>query len=88
MPWNSNFRRRMGQEFWKLYRDLAAGIEFLLPANLPLPKFWRRDRAKAGLTYLIHQVIAERCAHPQEHGDFLQVFIDRIIQTAALPQKR
>jgi sterol 14-demethylase len=71
-----DFRRRMGQEFWSLYRDLAAGIEFLLPTNLPLPKFRRRDRAKVRLTRLIHQVVAERRLHSQEHEDFLQVFID------------
>jgi sterol 14-demethylase len=72
----TDFRRRMGQEFWSLYRDLAGGIEFVLPANLPLPKFRRRDRAKARLTTLIRQVIADRRANPEEHADFLQVFID------------
>jgi sterol 14-demethylase len=72
----TDFRRRMGREFWSLYRDLAAGIEFVLPTNLPLPKFRRRDKAKARLTFLIRQVIAERRTHPGEHDDFLQVFID------------
>ncbi len=71
-----DFRRSMGQEFWSLYRDLAAGIEFMLPANLPLPRFRRRDRAREKLTSIIRQVIAERRLHPQEHEDFLQVFID------------
>jgi sterol 14alpha-demethylase len=71
-----DFRRRLGSEFAQLYRQLGAGIEFLLPTNLPLPRFKRRDQAKAALEEMIKGVIAERRANPQEHTDFLQTFID------------
>jgi sterol 14-demethylase len=73
----------MGQEirqrmtyFRPLYEDLARGMEFVLPPNLPLPRFWRRDRARQKLIELIRPVIAERQAHPERYNDFLQVLIE------------
>lgn len=71
-----DFRRQLGDEFAFLYRQLGEGIEFLLPSNLPLPRFRRRDRAKAKLEAMIGEVIADRRAHPQAHDDFLQSFIE------------
>ncbi len=69
------FRHRMGDLFWRLYRDLAAGIEFMLPPNLPLPRFIRRDRARRKLESIVRQVIAERRASQETHQDFLQTFL-------------
>jgi sterol 14-demethylase len=71
-----DFRRKMGAEFAALYRELAQGIEFLLPTNLPLPRFRRRDRAKAKLEAMVGKLIAERRADPQPHDDFLQAFLE------------
>lgn len=70
-----DFRMRLGDHFAALYRDLALGIEFLLPTNLPLPRFIRRDRAKRKLEALIDGLIAERRADPEPHNDFLDVFL-------------
>jgi sterol 14alpha-demethylase len=80
-----DFRRRLGSEFAQLYRQLGEGIEFLLPTNLPLPRFKRRDRAKAKLEEMIHAVIAERRGEPGTHQDFLQVFIDSRYSDGSLP---
>lgn len=54
----TGFRDRAGEDFWQLYRDLAAGMEILLPPNLPLPKFFRRDRARAKLFALLRPEVA------------------------------
>jgi sterol 14-demethylase len=70
------FRDQLGDRFADLYRDLAAGIEYLLPTNLPLPRFIRRDRARAKLEAMVEQTITERRADPDRYDDFLQVFID------------
>lgn len=64
-------RQRM-DEFLPLYHDLANGMEFVLPPNLPLPRFRRRDRARVLLIHLIKPLIAARQAHPTDHDDFLQ----------------
>jgi sterol 14-demethylase len=67
-------RSNMG-EFLPLYEDLARGMEFVLPPNLPLPRFIRRDRARVRLGELIRPAIEERRAHPDEYGDFLETIV-------------
>lgn len=70
----SEIRRRMG-EFLPLYLDLARGMDFFLPPNLPLPRFRRRDRARQKLMELIQPVIQERKASPERYDDFLQMIV-------------
>lgn len=72
----SDFRQRMGSEFWSLYRDVVNGIDFLLPPFLPLPRFRRRDRARRTLHSKIRAMIAERRNHPNGHNDFLQTLAE------------
>ena len=63
-------------EFRPLLVDLARGMEFVLPPNLPLPKFFRRDRARRLLTEMLRPVLAERRRDPGTHTDFLQTLAD------------
>jgi sterol 14-demethylase len=70
------FRRRMGEDFWPLYRDVVGGLDFVLPPNLPLPRFRRRDRARRILHERIRSLVLERRAHANGHGDFLQTLAD------------
>ncbi|MBX3064888.1 MAG: cytochrome P450 [Anaerolineae bacterium] len=68
------FHDRMGQEFWALYADIGKALDPVLPPNLPLPKFQRRDRAKAKMHEILKPLIAERRASPDQHDDMLQVY--------------
>jgi sterol 14-demethylase len=70
------FRRRLGDEFWALYRDVAGGMEFVLPTNLPLPRFRRRDRAKERLLKMLRPMIAERRRARNGHHDFIQALAE------------
>ena len=70
------FRETAGREFWDLYLQLASGLDPLLPPNLPLPKFRRRDAAKIRLRAILTPIIAERHAHPEKYDDFLQDFVN------------
>lgn len=63
-------------DFLPLYEDLARGMEFVLPPNLPLPRFRRRDRARAELIRMIGPIIEERKARPDRHRDFFQTIIE------------
>lgn len=63
-------------EFRPLLTDLARGMEFILPPDLPLPKFRRRDRAKRRLAEMLRPVLAERRRSPGGHDDFLQTLVD------------
>lgn len=70
------FRDQLSREFWRLYADLSAGMDPLLPPNLPLPKFWRRNQARDRLHAMLGAMIAERRAHPEKYDDFMQDFIN------------
>jgi sterol 14alpha-demethylase len=63
-------------EFRPLLVDLARGMEFILPPNLPLPRFRRRDLARRRLAEMLRPLLAERRRHPGRHDDFLQVLAD------------
>jgi sterol 14-demethylase len=63
-------------EFRPLLTDLARGMDFVLPPNLPLPKFFRRDRARRLLTEMLRPVLAERRRTKGGSDDFLQTLAD------------
>lgn len=69
------FRNSAGDEFWKQYLYVGAALDPLLPPNLPLPKFLRRDRAKKKLNDMLIPLIRERREHPDQYDDFLQDFV-------------
>ena len=69
------FRERLGDDFPQLFVDLSGGLEFVLPTNLPLPRFRRRDRALKKLQTVLGEVVRERRANPDAYDDFLQVLI-------------
>ncbi|MFZ2360026.1 MAG: cytochrome P450 [Anaerolineae bacterium] len=69
--------QQLGREFWDLYIDLSKALDPLLPPNLPLPKFIRRDRAKAKMHAILQPVIAERRQHPERYDDFLQDLVNK-----------
>ncbi len=66
------FRERLGPQFVEHFVHLSGGLEFLLPTNLPLPRFLRRDRALRALQQLFGEVVAERRASAAQYDDFLQ----------------
>jgi sterol 14-demethylase len=72
----TEFRRRMGSDFWPLYRDIVRGLDFILPPNLPLPRFRRRDRARRILHERIRDLIMERRAQPNGRSDFMQLLAE------------
>lgn len=69
------FQAEWGEAFWSLYDDLSASLDVLLPSNLPLPKFKRRDKAREKMKAILKPIIAERRENPELYEDFLQDFI-------------
>ena len=70
------FQAEVGPEFWALYADVGRGMDPILPPNLPLPKFRRRDRARSRMGELLQPILDERRAHPEKYNDFLQDFVN------------
>lgn len=79
-----DFRRRAGAEFWDLFQHLSGGVEYLLPPNLPLPRFRRRDRAKLRLHSMLSAIIAERRRDVHNEQDFIQVLSETTFSNGEL----
>lgn len=70
------FMAEAGREFWDLYDDVGKSLDPVLPPNLPLPKFIRRDKARARMGEILRPIIDERRANPDAYNDFLQDFVN------------
>lgn len=70
------FQAEMGDEFWSLYDDISGAIDLVLPQTLPLPKFKRRDKARAKAKKMLKPVLAARRKNPELYDDFMQEFIE------------
>jgi sterol 14alpha-demethylase len=73
-------RTFLGDEFWRcsegqfeqLYRDLAAGLDPMLPGWLPIPRYRRRDRARAELRRIFGAFLERRRRDPDPPDDFFK----------------
>lgn len=79
------FQAEIGREFWDLYADLGRALDPILPPNLPLPKFIRRDRAREKMLAMLTPILEERRAHPERYNDFLQDFVNARYQDTEEP---
>lgn len=70
------FQQQVGQEFWDLYRTLSQSLDPIIPPNWPLPKYIRRDRARARMKEILRPILDERRRHPDRYDDFLQDFVN------------
>lgn len=70
-----DFAQELGEDFWQEYGAISASLDPVLPPNLPLPKFIRRDRAKKKITQTLKKVIAERRQHPERYDDLITILL-------------
>ncbi len=70
-----DFRRRLGEEFFGVFRDFSGGMEVVLPLWLPLPRLLRSKRAKAKIKQMLQTLIASRRRVPRVPEDFLQTLV-------------
>lgn len=71
---------QIGSEFWALYDEVNGGLDVLLPPHWPLPKFRRRDRAKARMLAILQPIIQERKQHPERYDDIFQDIINKALE--------
>ena len=69
------FHEKLGHEFFDLFRDFSAGMEFVLPLWLPTPSQIRSQRAKKKLHAILQSWIDKRRAAPLAEPDFFQTLI-------------
>lgn len=70
------FHEKMGHDFFDLFRDFSAGMEFVLPLWLPTPSQVRSQRAKKKLHAILQGWIDKRRARPLDPPDFFQTMIE------------
>jgi sterol 14alpha-demethylase len=73
-----DFRGGMTSEFAEVYHDLERGVTPLsyLNANLPIPSFRRRDRARVRMQEMITSCITSRRREGRQGEDFLQTLME------------
>lgn len=70
-----DFEAELGADFWEAYDAIGASLDFILPPNLPLPKFIRRDRAKKKITQRLEMLIDKRRQHPERYNDLISILL-------------
>jgi sterol 14-demethylase len=72
------FREGMNEEFAAVYHDLERGVTPLayVNAHLPIPSFWKRDRARVRMVEMINKVVAARRRDQRTGEDFLQTLME------------
>lgn len=65
----------LGPEFWEAYEAISASLDPVLPPNLPLPKFIRRDQARKKVNAIIAGLIQKRRAHPDRYDDLISTLL-------------
>jgi sterol 14-demethylase len=72
------FREGMTEEFAHVYTDLERGVTPIayINAHLPIPSFWKRDRARVRMVEMITQIIDARRREKREGEDFLQTLME------------
>ncbi len=70
-----SYERELGADFWKEYEAISASLDPVLPPNLPLPKFRRRDQAKKKIHAVLKQLIDKRREHPEQYNDLISTLL-------------
>jgi len=70
------FRDELGPEFVPLFKDLERGTDALAYVNphLPLPVFWKRDRARRQMVEALEKIFERRVQDSAEDGKYSDLF--------------
>jgi len=74
----AEFRNEMSEEFAQVYHELERSIVPLayLNAHLPIPRFRKRDRARARLGDMVSEIVNRRRASGTRREDFMQTLME------------
>ncbi|MCB0036606.1 MAG: cytochrome P450 [Anaerolineales bacterium] len=66
-----NFREELGDQFWQDYDAISRSIDPVTPQSWPLPKFRRRDQARARMRAVLKPLIEKRRQNPEAYDDLI-----------------
>lgn len=72
----TDFREKLGAEYFYMFRDFSRGADVVLPNWLPIPRFKKSRKAKEEIENMICQFMQERRANPVEPKDLFQELIE------------
>jgi sterol 14-demethylase len=74
----AEFREGMTEEFAAVYHDLEKGVTPLayINAHLPIPSFYKRDKARVRMVEMITRIIDARRREKRTGEDFLQTLME------------
>lgn len=78
------YQQELGVGFWDLYLDISRSLDPILPPNLPLPKFRRRDKAKAAINKIFQEMIKKRRQHPDQYDDLISTLLQTPLKDGAV----
>jgi sterol 14-demethylase len=70
-----NFRDELDDEFWADYALISQSLDPVLPPNLPLPKFKKRDRAREKISAVLKGLIDKRRQNPGQYDDLISALL-------------
>lgn len=70
-----DYEKELGEGFWDLYLDISRSLDPVTPPNLPLPKFRRRDQAKAKINQIFRGMIEKRRQNPENYDDLISTLL-------------
>lgn len=79
-----DFQREVGRSFWSMYDAIGKSLNPAIPPHWPLPRNFRRERAKRKMTEILRPLIEERRRNPGDKEDFLQDFVEARGQSGEL----
>ncbi|MAT40834.1 MAG: hypothetical protein CL609_00730 [Anaerolineaceae bacterium] len=71
-----HFEQELGEVFWQQYDAISNALDPVLPPNLPLPKFRRRDRARIKIREVFSQLVQKRRENPSEYEDLITILLN------------
>lgn len=72
-----NFRAELGDDFWEDYSAISRSIDPITPPHWPLPKFIRRDKAKARIQAALIPLIEKRRANLALYDDLPSIMLSQ-----------
>ncbi|MDO9084920.1 MAG: cytochrome P450 [Anaerolineaceae bacterium] len=69
------YQKELGAGFWDLYLNISRSLDPILPPSLPIPKFRRRDKAKAAINHIFSGMIEERRQLPDQYDDLISTLL-------------
>lgn len=76
---------QLGEDFWNAYDDLSKSLDPVLPPTWPLPKFIRRNRAKAYVRDILAPLVSDRRLNPVD--DPFQMLVETRMKDGELPEE-